>query len=316
MTAADPRDGLHGLVARWRDPESPPLNQDQLRQAIRNGARLDCADDLEQALAHARPEAVDSLAADQQNGGGDTVRSDGATQCADCGGWNLPDCPPCCDTPQPSIPAPAQQDEGFDRVGDAATSLRLLAATIRKCGTCAPAALELVAARLEALVTAQQPVDDPEGSLRWLDRRIADMGDHDRTTETYQHYVNLRAMIRAQQPAVVGDGVHSLPAEWRATAARHRSRGTGQSVAQANGYDMAANMLEAAITPAATPGDYLHPGARVEWQDQVGRWWPVTITRHRPESYDAELDDGCDALDYPRGRFRRIAAQKEGNGNG
>jgi len=59
----------------------------------------------------------------------------------------------------------------------------------------------------------------------------------------------------AQQPAVVGDGVHSLPAEWRATAARHRSRGTGQSVAQANGYDMAANMLEAALTPAATPGE-------------------------------------------------------------
>lgn len=85
---------------------------------------------------------------------------------------------------------------------------------------------------------------------------------------------------------------------------------------QAGKRDIHGPLPGSALIPAATPGDYLHPGARVEWQDQVGRWWPVTITRHRPESYDAELDDGCDALDYPRGRFRRIAAQKEGNGNG
>jgi len=49
MTARD----LPELIAQWREPENPPLNQDQLRQAIRNGARMDCADELEAALAGA-----------------------------------------------------------------------------------------------------------------------------------------------------------------------------------------------------------------------------------------------------------------------
>jgi hypothetical protein len=48
MTPADPRDGLQGLVAKWCKPDY-----------YREFDARDCATELQQFLAHARPEAVD-----------------------------------------------------------------------------------------------------------------------------------------------------------------------------------------------------------------------------------------------------------------
>lgn len=76
MTAAGPRDGLHGLVAKWRkQAEADQKRANDLRDrcdlevaALRLGyatVQRECADELEQALAHARPEAVDEAMVDR-----------------------------------------------------------------------------------------------------------------------------------------------------------------------------------------------------------------------------------------------------------
>lgn len=44
---------LSALPAMWRTPETPPLHRDATRQAVRDGARGDCADQLELALSRA-----------------------------------------------------------------------------------------------------------------------------------------------------------------------------------------------------------------------------------------------------------------------
>lgn len=49
-----PEDALRDLIEGWRVPESPPLNEDQLRQAVRNGARMDCSDEVYDLLATAQ----------------------------------------------------------------------------------------------------------------------------------------------------------------------------------------------------------------------------------------------------------------------
>ncbi len=60
--------------------------------------------------------------------------------------------------------------------------------------------------------------------------------------------------------------------------------------------------------PAGVDEAFLTNGTRVEWQDNFGRWWPATITGWHPATYDARLDDGCDANGYARGRFRALAS--------
>lgn len=53
-----------------------------------------------------------------------------------------------------------------------------------------------------------------------------------------------------------------------------------------------------------------HPGDRVIWQSSNGTEFPAKIVKvnHRVTTYDAKLDDGCDANDFAAGRFRPAIA--------
>lgn len=48
--SANARRKLLALIVLWRSPEVPPLNEDGLKQGVRNGARMDCAQELEAVL--------------------------------------------------------------------------------------------------------------------------------------------------------------------------------------------------------------------------------------------------------------------------
>jgi Lar family restriction alleviation protein len=52
FTAAEVAEVFAGLEAKWREPESPPLQMDAWRQSIRDGARIDCADELHERITH------------------------------------------------------------------------------------------------------------------------------------------------------------------------------------------------------------------------------------------------------------------------
>lgn len=58
---------------------------------------------------------------------------------------------------------------------------------------------------------------------------------------------------------------------------------------------------------AVEPTDFLTIGTKAEWQDNLGRWWPVTITGWSPAVYRSVLEDGTEASGYARGRFRCTA---------
>lgn len=62
-----------------------------------------------------------------------------------------------------------------------------------------------------------------------------------------------------------------------------------------------------ALSPAGG-GRAFQPGDRIEWQGSNGTWFPgkIVSVRDRVTTYDAKLDDGCDAEDFAAGRFRRI----------
>jgi hypothetical protein len=67
----------------------------------------------------------------------------------------------------------------------------------------------------------------------------------------------------------------------------------------------------AAVVPAA-----LYIGQRAEWEDSIGRWWPVRITGSHPATYDARLDDAADAIGFDAARFRVAAPAPEGGSHG
>jgi len=59
--------------------------------------------------------------------------------------------------------------------------------------------------------------------------------------------------------------------------------------------------------PRAVPDGFLPNGTRVMWQSSNGTEFPATITAYNPSTYDAVLDDGCDAKGFDRRRFFKIA---------
>lgn len=61
-----------------------------------------------------------------------------------------------------------------------------------------------------------------------------------------------------------------------------------------------------------------HPGDRVIWQGSNGAEFPAKIVKvnHRVTTYDAKLDDGCDAKDFAAGRFRPALTAALGQGAG
>jgi hypothetical protein len=63
-----------------------------------------------------------------------------------------------------------------------------------------------------------------------------------------------------------------------------------------------------AAQPRAVPDGFLPNGTRVMWQSSNGTEFPATITAYNPATYDAVLDDGCDAKGFSRHRFFKIAA--------
>lgn len=96
-------------------------------------------------------------------------------------------------------------------------------------------------------------VDDPDGSLRWLDRRIADLGDEDKTTELYQHYVNLRSMIRPSAPVGVELPRYGFP-----------SGGESRPVPCADGYWTPWHLAQ---QPAACPAHVHCDNCGLDWLD-------------------------------------------------
>ena len=85
-----------------------------------------------------------------------------------------------------------------------------------------------------------------EGGRRWYEADGSERGERCGTCDGFG-----TAPPRPEASAPVG--VEWLVAEWRTTAARKRAHGSGVAVAEANGYDMAANGLERALAqqPAA-----------------------------------------------------------------
>lgn len=141
---------------------------------------------------------------------------------------------------------------------------------IRKYGTCAPAALEEVAKRLLALID-QQPAA-PQGTT---------VADYERELSAVMpaDFKDWHQNSRAEWPQVSAGVIRSLR-EQLAFAQAHPPQGEDGAVAQ------------------------LRIGQRVEWQDDIGRWWPVTITDYSPATYNSDLDDGTQANGYAISRFR------------
>lgn len=67
-------------------------------------------------------------------------------------------------------------------------------------------------------------------------------------------------------------------------------------------------LIWTAASNAARRGGFLPNGTRVMWQSSNGTEFPATITAYNPATYDAVLDDGCDAKGFSRHRFFQIAA--------
>jgi len=67
-------------------------------------------------------------------------------------------------------------------------------------------------------------------------------------------------------------------------------------------------------TQDAQGGRFLPNGTRVIWQSSNGTEFPATITAWHAETYDAVLDDGCDAKGFARGRFKLPANARRAEG--
>jgi hypothetical protein len=108
-------------------------------------------------------------------------------------------------------------------------------------------------AQIAALTASPQAApkgesDDEDGSVRWLDRRIADLGDEDKHSPLYQHYVNLRNRIRRlASPQVQGGEVRRIAQRLEYQAKRLESG----MVLSGETLRMIADSVRALAAPAA-----------------------------------------------------------------
>lgn len=134
---------------------------------------------------------------------------------------------------------------------------------------------------------------EPEGEL---DRRIA----------------NLRAALSAAPAGQSMDPPIDQQRDMLARAIRDAAVKAGIASADA---PMTGPMLLMLCDDLAEAAIVLPLGTRAEWQDNLGRWWPVTITDYHCATHSAQLDDGTFAIKYPTGRFRKLAAAPQPTAN-
>lgn len=128
-------------------------------------------------------------------------------------------------------------------------------------------------------------------------------GESDRDPRDGPRVISWNEMPAGTYPLYLAAQPRAVPEEWREFV---------QMCAETKGKEVCGSDLarkaKRLLAAAPSPGGFLPNGTRVMWQSSNGTEFPATITAYNPATYDAVLDDGCDAKGFSRHRFFKVTA--------